>query len=93
MYIAEVAKVCDHLGYVLSDIKDRRKEAENLLLEALNIRRRLAADNPSIYETGVATTSDNLGRLLSIDHNRSEESEKLLKDALAIRRKLAIGNP
>ncbi|MCQ2337729.1 MAG: tetratricopeptide repeat protein [Paludibacteraceae bacterium] len=66
--------------------------AEQPYTEALEIRRELAATNPSAYLPDVAATLNNLGNLHS-DNNRYEEAEEEYKEALGIYRELAKTNP
>lgn len=59
--------------------------------EALDIRRRLVANNPKTYEPDVANTLNNLA-ILYYNTQRFSESEAMYKEALAIYRRLADSN-
>ena len=60
--------------------------------KALEIRRRLAQQNPQAYEPDVATALNNLAALYS-DTQRFTESESMFQEALEIYRHLAQQNP
>lgn len=83
----------NNLGILISADSIRCKEAETFYTEALNIRRKLAVDNPSVYLPYVATTLNNLGLLLAVDSTHRKEAETLYTEALGIRLKLATDNP
>ena len=74
-----------------SDIQ-RYEDSEKMHLSAVEIRRRLAAANPQVYEPDLAMTQYNLGCLYS-DTQRYEDSEKMYLSAMEIRRRLAVANP
>ena len=61
-------------------------------MEALEIRRRLAAGSPEAYEPDVATALNNLA-ILHSDTQRLAEAESEYVEALEIRRRLAAGSP
>jgi tetratricopeptide (TPR) repeat protein len=60
--------------------------------QALEIRQRLAKDNPKAYEPDVASTLYNLA-ILYIYTQRFTEAEEMFKQALEIQQRLAKGNP
>ena len=60
--------------------------------QALEIRQRLAKDNPKAYEPDVAGTLNNLALLYS-DTQRFTEAEDMYKQALEIYQRLAKDNP
>ncbi|MCX6580057.1 MAG: tetratricopeptide repeat protein [Candidatus Aminicenantes bacterium] len=70
----------------------RLTEAEKAYDEALEIRRKLAETNPSVYLPGVAKTLNNLGVLYS-NTRRLTKAETAFTEALGIYRKLAETNP
>ena len=67
-------------------------KAEQLHREALEIYRRLAQENPAVYEPDLAMSCNNLANLLG-NLNQKEEAEQLYREALEIRRQLAQENP
>ncbi|MDE1890699.1 MAG: ATP-binding protein, partial [Planctomycetota bacterium] len=71
---------------------NRFDDAENAYLDALNICRKLAEDNPDAYLPDMATTQNNIGNLY-IALNRFDDAEKVYLDALNVYRKLAEDNP
>ena len=60
---------CIGLGFYYSADAKRRKEAEECYLQALEIYKRLAAAQPSVYEPDLAMTYDNLRFFYSDDAN------------------------
>ena len=70
----------------------RLEESETLYLEALEISRRLAKDNPQAYEPDVAATLYNLG-LLHLQQEKYPEAITAYEEVLPIYRKLTISNP
>ena len=70
----------------------RYSEGEALYKEALLIRERLAAVNPSAYEPDLANTQNNLAVVYN-DTHRFSESESMHKAALEIRERLVAANP
>jgi len=68
------------------------EEAEGTYREALGIYRRLAKQQPQVYEPYLAGTLNNLGNVLS-DLRRLEEAEGAYREALEIRRRLAEQKP
>ena len=85
------ATTLNNLAVLHSD-KNELATAEPEYIEALAIRRKLAAVNPASYLPNVATTLNNLAIL----HNAKNElasAESEYAEALEIRRKLASVNP
>ena len=66
--------------------------AELYYVRAIEIRKRLAKDNPQAQEPNLATTLNNLAILYS-NTQRLTESEALYLEALEIYRRLAKGDP
>ncbi len=77
----------NNLGNFYSDDADRRKETEGCYQEALEIYKRLAAAQPSVYEPDLAVTCIGLGLFYSADANQDERSEDYLQQAFAIAEK------
>lgn len=67
----------------------RRTDADRLYNEALEILRRLAAENPEAYELRIAATLNSLGIL----HGRLDKSEEFFNEALEIYSKYAQDDP
>ena len=78
---------------MVAEDSQRRNEAETLCTEALSIRRQLAKDNPTVYQSHIALILNNLGLLVADDSQRHSEAETLYTEALSIRRQLAKDNP
>ncbi|MBP5421513.1 MAG: tetratricopeptide repeat protein [Paludibacteraceae bacterium] len=91
LYKRHVAMTLNNLAVLHSDC-NRFEIAESEYREALEIRRKLAKDNPDAFLPDVATTLNNLGNLHR-DLNRFEIAEVEYQEALEIRRKLAKDNP
>ncbi len=70
----------------------RLTEAETAYREALEVRRKLAVEQPQVYESDVATTLNNLGNVLR-DLRRLTEAETAYREALESYRKLAVEQP
>ena len=88
---AEHASECSARAYRL--VKEgKHNEAEPLWLEALNIRRSLAASYPAKYNPDLALNYNNLA-ILYADTGRRDEAEALHLEALGIRRSLAAADP
>jgi tetratricopeptide (TPR) repeat protein len=81
-----VATILNNLGALRRD-QNRMGDARRAYHEALEIRRKLAKQNPDTYLPYVATTLNNLG-VLHRDQNRMEEARRAFDEALEIRRKL-----
>src|SRR5690606_27196932 len=77
---------------ILQQAKNELGNAELSYLEALEIRRKLARENPQAYLADVAVTLNNLAVLQS-DKNEFGKAELSYLEALEIRRKLAEENP
>ena len=90
-HMPNLAASCNNLGALLSDL-GKRKEAQCLYGEALDIYRRLAQAHPAAYEPRVADTCNNLGNLLAQVGER-EEARCLYGEALDIYRRLAQAHP
>lgn len=73
-------------------ISHRRAESEEKYRSSLEIFKRLAAANPSEYESDIATTQNNMA-VICRETMRYEESETLFKSALEHYRRLADSNP
>jgi tetratricopeptide (TPR) repeat protein len=76
---------------VLYSDTNRYKEAEEYYKEALDIRRKLAGENPSAYNPDLAMTLNNLANLYN-KTNKYKEAEEYYNEALDIYRKLAGEN-
>ncbi len=70
-----------------------RPQAEKLYRESLELRRKLSASNPSVYEPDVAMTCNSLANLLSDSTEGREEAEELYRESLELNRKLSASNP
>ena len=90
-YMSDFGQLLNNLAYLYS-CTQRFSESETMYIEALDIRKHLAMENPSVFEGDVAETMNNMGILYSLILDYSE-SEAMFLEALAIRRKLAIDNP
>jgi len=86
-----IATILNNLGILNSD-ESRHADARKQFVEALNIRRLLAKQNPDAYLPDVANTLNNLG-ILSRAENRRAEARKHYEEALDIRHALAKQNP
>ena len=71
---------------------NRLAESERMLLEALEVFRRLANDDPKVFEPDVAETLNGLGEVYK-DTRRFSECEKSLLETLAIYRRMANDDP
>lgn len=89
IYLPQVASVCVNLAQVSYG---HPKEQEKLHLEALAIRRELAAQQPEQYRIALADASGNLGSFYS-NNGRPKEAERLLGEALEMYRDLAQSWP
>ncbi len=90
-YEPDVAMTLNNIAGLHCDIQEFSK-AENEYLEALEIRRRLAKDNPLAYEPDVAMTLNNIALLHSNIQEFSKAQNEYL-EALETYRKLAKDNP
>ncbi|MFJ9689947.1 tetratricopeptide repeat protein, partial [Streptomyces bacillaris] len=86
-----LAASLSNLGTFLSEV-GRRAEALKATEQAVEIYRRLAADNPAAHEPGLAASLSNLGGFLS-GVGRRAEALKATEQAVEIRRRLAADNP
>ena len=89
-YLVDVARVLNRLAFLHRIVNEHTKALEEYN-EALEIRRKLAAENPN-YLADLATTLNDLAVL----HRAGNEHTKALEEyeeALTIRRKLARKNP
>ncbi len=109
VYEPDLAMTYNNLGAFYSDEADRRKEAkecyqtaleiykrleaEGYYLQALEIRKRLAAAQPSVYEPDLAITYNNLGAFYSDEVDRRKEAEECYLQALEIYKRLAAAQP
>ena len=90
-YKGHVATTLNNLA-VLHDDLNQFSAAEKEYNEALDIRRKLAKDNPNAYLPDVAMTLNNLAAL-HCNLNHFEAAEDEYKEALETYRKLAKDNP
>ena len=81
----------NNLAVLYSDTQ-RFKESEDMHKAAIEIRERLAKENPKAYEPYLAGSYNNLAFLYYKIH-RFDESEKMFKAAIEIRERLAKENP
>jgi len=63
-FLPDVARTLDNLGIVYENIKNYSK-AEHSFNEALEIRRKLVAQNPNAFSPNLASTLSNLGLFYS----------------------------
>ena len=71
---------------ILYSVTGRAKEAEELYREALEIRRRLAKEQPGAYEPNLAVTCFNVA-ILYRKNGRTDEAMKLSREAYALAKK------
>ena len=90
-YVNYVAQSLHNLALLYADTQ-RYSESERMFEESLEILRKLAKENPQVYEADVAMTLNNLASLYR-DTQRYSESERMYVESLEIRRKLAKDNP
>ena len=81
----------NNLGVLYRDTK-RFDESEQMYKAALEIRKRLAKENPQVFEPSLAASYNNLGILYG-DTQRFNESEQMFKAVLEIHKRLAKDNP
>ena len=81
----------NNLAVLYSDTQ-RFKESEDMHKAAIEIRERLAKDNPKAYESDLAGSYNNLA-LLYYKIHRFDESEKMNKAAIEIHERLVKENP
>ena len=70
----------------------RYSESERMYVESLEICRKLAKDNPQVYEPDVAAALYNLAMLYK-NTQRYSEAGQMYEESLEIRRKLSKDNP
>jgi len=75
----------------LDTAQERMDEARQHFEQALEMRRRLAKQNPAAYLPDMATTLNNLGNLDRLQ-NRADEARQHYEEALKIHRQLAQQN-
>ena len=85
------ATTLNNLAILYSNTQ-RLKESEQYYIEALEIYKRIAKENPEAYKPDVAITLNNLANLYSYTQ-RLKESEQCYIEALEIFRRLAKENP
>jgi tetratricopeptide (TPR) repeat protein len=86
-----VATTLNDLAILYSNTQ-RFTESEKMYMEALEIRRRLAKDNPQAYEPDLAATLYDLG-ILYYNMNQETQGETLLRQVLEYYKRFAIDNP
>jgi tetratricopeptide (TPR) repeat protein len=86
-----VGTFCNDLGNAYSDI-NKMPEAEKYYLQSLDIRTRLAKNNPQQFETDLATTANNLGEYYRVN-NKMSEAEKYYLQSFDIDLRLTKSNP
>ena len=91
-YEADVAEMLYLLGRLCWERGERFEEAEELAKKALEIRRRLAAVNPSKYEVTVAQTLNLLGVIYG-NMRRFDDCMAMHNESLAIARRLMAEDP
>jgi tetratricopeptide (TPR) repeat protein len=87
----ERARVLNMLGFALSAL-GRRAEALEATQEAVEIRRRLAAQHPDAFLPYLATSLANLGKVLS-EMGRRAEALQATQEAVDLYRRLAAQHP
>ena len=85
---APLARMLINVALLYQD-QGRRTDADRLYNEALEILRRLAAENPEAYDLRIAATLNSLGIL----HDRLDKSEALFNEALEIYSRYAQDDP
>ena len=88
---SELSQCLNGLANLHSDINNL-SDAEREYIEALAIRRHLAAENPAKFESAVASTLNNLA-IFHKSVNRLAEAEREYNETLGIWRRLAAENP
>ena len=87
----QIAGLYNNLALLYSDTQ-RFKESEEMNKAAIQIRERLAKENPKAYESELARSYNNLVLLYSYTQ-RFKESEEMNKAAIQIYERLAKENP
>ncbi|MFE1206276.1 tetratricopeptide repeat protein, partial [Streptomyces sp. NPDC058762] len=90
-YEPDLAGSLSNLGVQLAEA-GRHGEALTTAEEAVDIRRRLAQDNPAAFEPDLAGSLSNLGNRLA-QAGRHGEVLTTAEEAVEIRRRLARDNP
>jgi tetratricopeptide (TPR) repeat protein len=91
VYEISLSIALNNLGNRYNNRGDRLKALE-ASTEAVEIRRRLAAEHPEIYLPNLATSLNNMANYLS-DLGRYDESVEIAMEAIGIRRELVAMNP
>lgn len=86
----KLAMLKNLLGVCYNDM-NQHEQAERYYREALEINRRLAAENPA-YEQGVFQTYNNIAVVLE-NENRKKEAENYYRETLEFYKRLAKANP
>ena len=87
----QIAGLYNNLALLYSDTQ-RFKESEEMNKAAIQIRERLAKENPKVYVSELARSYNNLA-VLYRNTQRFKESEEMNKAAIQIRERLAKENP
>ena len=87
----QIAALYNNLALLHSDTQ-RFKESEEMHKAAIQIRERLAKENPKAYESDLATSYNNLANIY-YNTQRFKESEEMHKAAIQIYERLAKENP
>ena len=90
--VDEKASVLHGLGLQCYE-QNLRIQSEALYRESLELRRKLSATNPSVYEPDVATTCNSLANLLSASTEGRGEAEELYRESLELYWKLTAAKP
>ena len=90
-YFSEKAALLNNLANLYSNTQ-RFTESEKMYMEALEIRRRLAKDNPKANEPYVAITQYNIGFLM-LQTEKYADAIHPFEEALEIYRRVAKNNP
>jgi len=85
---APLARMLINVALLYQD-QGRRTDADRLYNEALEILKRLAAENPEAYDLRIAATLNSLGIL----HDRLDKSEAFFNEALEIYSRYAKDDP
>ena len=87
----QIAELYNNLA-VLYGITQRFKESEKMHNAAIQIRKRLAKENPKVYESDLASSYNNLANLYYYNQ-RFKESEETYKAAIQIYERMEKENP
>ena len=80
------------LGTICSDLSSKKDEAEDYYLKTIEIREKLAEENPERFNPDLATSYNNVGNFYNI-LGQQEKAEEYYFKAIAIRERLAEENP